>query len=201
MIICGANSTRVGTELLHQGCPTCGKQLTVTISVYQRYAHLFRVPFIPIGKTGRSQCDHCKDLLNDQQMPGSLKKAYGKVKSRYKAPWWTYTGLALICVAIAGGIISERAENHKNAAMITAPETGDILEIRVAGGSYTLYKVQKIVGDSAYILLNQYETNKISGLHTIRGKGASAFLQTPVGFTKKDLKLLFDKGMILDIER
>ena len=201
MIIYGWKSTHLKQELLAQGCPTCGKHNTITMAVFQRYAHIFWIPLIPIGKQGVSRCQHCGDTLDHTQMPSSLKKTYGEVKTRSKVPLWTFSGLAILSGLVIAGVVNGRQKTARNEAMIAAPHEGDILEVKIKSDSYTLYKVADITADSAYLLMNQYETNKASGLSTIKGKGASAFLTTPVGFGRKELKSLFDQGMIIDIER
>jgi hypothetical protein len=68
--------------------------------VFQRYAHIFWIPFFPIGKTGASQCGHCKQVLKEKEMPSSLKMAFDDVKSRTKTPYWTFAGVAIIVVLI-----------------------------------------------------------------------------------------------------
>ncbi|MCK7554507.1 hypothetical protein MKQ70_05605 [Chitinophaga sedimenti] len=134
-------------------------------------------------------------------MPSSLKTAYNKVKQPIRAPAWTYTGIILALGIIATGFISDQRETVRTASRVVAPEAGDVLAVKRGGGTYTLYKVQNTTADSAYLLMNQFETDQESGLNVIKGKGPSAYLPAPVGFSRKDLKIWLDQGLIVGVER
>lgn len=70
----------------------------MNVYVFQRYAHIFWIPFVPIGKTGASQCSHCKQVLKLKQMPGPLRLAYDNVALRTKIPFWTFIGAGLVAL-------------------------------------------------------------------------------------------------------
>ncbi|HEY6503901.1 MAG TPA: hypothetical protein VIZ28_08005 [Chitinophagaceae bacterium] len=200
MIIYGTKATLLTKETVVEKCQNCGKINTVEISVFQKYAHVFWIPFFPIGKTGISQCQHCKEALKLKEMPEPLRVSYSNLKQQLKAPIWTFSGLALVAVLITWGIVSEKQNDARNAKLIQAPQKGDIFEVR-SGSNYTLYKVQQVLGDTVYILYNQYETNKISGLADLKKKGNTGFADIAEPFLKKEIKAMFDDGDIIDIDR
>ena len=82
-----------------------------------------------------------------------------------------------------------------------APQSGDIFEIKTRDNQYTLYKVENIEGDSAFIRANQFESNKISGLADLKRKGEGAYSEFVFPVAKTELKQMLEKGEILDIER
>jgi hypothetical protein len=66
--------------------------------LFQRYAHVFWIPLFPIGKTGVSQCSHCKQILKLKEMPFALRLSYENMKSQTTTPFWVFSGSAVIAV-------------------------------------------------------------------------------------------------------
>jgi len=198
MLIYGTKNKEIAKEHLIDKCPQCGTQNSIDMYVFQRYAHVFWIPFFPIGKTGVSQCDHCKQVLKLKEMPSSMRTAYDNLKAQTKTPIWTFAGLALVAVLITIIIISDKKKAAKNAQLILTPQTGDIFEIKTKDNQYTLYKVNQVAGDSVFVQVNNYETNKISGLDDLKKKDYS---QDVFGFSKAELKQMLEKGEIIDIDR
>ena len=201
MIIYGSKTKQLAKEVLTDKCPNCGTQNSVELYVFQKYAHVFWIPFLPLGKTAVSQCDHCKQVLKLKEMPSSLKTSYENLKSQTKTPIWTFSGLAIVAVLITIGILNDKKNDEKNAKLVLAPQSGDIFEIKTKENQYTLYKVENIAGDSAFIRINQFETNKVSGLADLKSKGESGYSEDVFSFSKTELKVMLEKGEILDIQR
>ena len=198
MIIYGTKTKELAKEHLIDKCPNCGTQNSIDMHVFQKYAHVFWIPFFPVGKTGVSQCDHCKQVLKLKEMPSSLRTAYDNLKVQTKTPIWTFAGLALVAALITIIIISDKKKAEKNAQLILTPQTGDIFEIKTKDNQYTLYKVYQVEGDSVFVQVNNYETNKITGLDDLKKKDYS---EDVLGFSKTELKQMLEKGEIIDIDR
>lgn len=201
MIIYGSKATQVVTENLTDKCSSCGTQNSIRITVFQKYAHVFWIPFFPIGKTGVTECSHCKQVLHKKEFTGNLNRSYETLKSNSKTPIWTFSGLALLSGLLIFGIISSKVNDEKNAKLILTPQKGDIYEVKMDYKQYTLYKVDNVVGDTVFVLVNQYETNKITGLTDIKNKGDQSFIQEPLPLLKTELNSMFEKGKIIDIDR
>jgi hypothetical protein len=182
-------------------CPNCGNHKTLEMHVYQKYAHVFWIPFFPIGKTAVSECNYCKHVLKLRQMPDSLSRAYHNLKGQTKTPLWTFSGLVLLAVLITVGVVSDRKNNEKNARLISSPKSGDVFEVKTKENQYTLYKVEDIEGDSALVRINQYETNRATGLADLKTKGESAYSDDLYSFSKTELRIMLENGEILDVER
>lgn len=198
MIIYGSRSKELAKEILMDKCQSCGKSNSIDMHVFQKYAHVFWIPFFPLGKTGVSQCDHCKQVLKLKEMPASLKASYENLKSQAKTPIWMFSGLALIAVLVTLVTINEKKKGEKNAQLILAPKVGDIFEIKTKDNHYTLYKVDQVQGDSVFVQPNNYEVNKMTGLNDLKMKEYSSDIY---GLSKADLKKMLEEGEILDIDR
>ncbi len=201
MIIYGSRAKLIAKEIVPGKCPHCGTLNSVEMNVFQRYAHVFWIPFFPVGKTGVSQCDHCKQVLKLKEMPADLRLTYDNLKGQAKKPVWMYTGLGLLAVLVTIGVISSKAQDEKNAKLIQEPRNGDVYEIKNNSRQYTLYKVAQVKGDSVFVYMNEYASNKLSGLSDIKRKGPGAYTEEMEPFTKAELKKMLDEGEIMDIER
>ena len=201
MIIYGSKASHMATENVNETCSGCGTPNSLLMTVFQRYAHVFWIPVFPIGKVGVSQCSHCKQVLQKKEFSRNLSTSYEALKSKTKTPIWSFSGLAVLTVLIAWGVVTGKQNDEKNAAFILAPQHGDIYEVKNDRKQYTLFKVESVVGDTVFVLPNQYETNKISGLSDIKLKGNEAYVSEPLSILKAELKGMLDKGEIIDIDR
>ena len=201
MIIYGSRATEIAKAALTEKCPNCATQNSIDMYVFQKYAHIFWIPFFPIGKTAVSQCSNCKQVLKLKEMPPVLSGAYENLKGQGKTPIWTFSGLALVAVLITIGVISDKNKDERNAKIILTPRQGDIFEIRTKENQFTLYKVEAIQGDSVIISTNKFETDKLSGVADIKSKGPTAWSEEQYAFSKSELKTMLEKGEILDIDR
>jgi zinc-ribbon family len=198
MIIYGTNSKQIGKEILFDKCSNCGTSNTIEMYAFQKYAHVFWIPIFPIGKTGISQCDHCKQILKLEEMPAELKGAYDSLRLRSKTPIWVFSGLVVIAVLIGVGIIFSNNRNKENAQWILDPKVGDVYEIKTANRQYTLAKIHSVVGDSVNIQFNAYETDKESGISQLNGKPYNDEIYV---YAKSELKMKLETREIIDIER
>ena len=201
MLIYGSKSTQIASEIINDKCPSCGLPNSIRMTVFQKYAHLYWIPFFPIGKTATTRCSHCKQCLEKDEFTENLKNRYAILKINSKMPIWTFSGLALLTVLIFWGITSLNSLKERNAKLILIPQKGDIYHIKINYNQYTLYKVDNVVGDTVYVLLNQYVTTKSSGLIALKNGGDESFAQILLPIVKTELKSMFDKGKIIDIDR
>lgn len=201
MIIYGTRAVQTAKEVVTDKCTNCGAVASIDMHVFQKYAHVFWIPFFPVSKTGVSQCDKCKQVLKPEQMPAALRDSYGELKTRSKTPVWMFAGLALVAVLIVAAFVFESNKTEKNAKLIQSPQKGDIFEIRTKDYQYTLYKVDYVQKDSVFVFINNYETNKSSGLTDILLKGDKAFSEDVYGYTRAELKEMLASGEIIDIKR
>ena len=91
MIIYGTKAKEILSEHVTDKCANCNTQNNIDIHVFQKYAHVFWIPFFPMSKTGLSRCEHCKQMLNPKEMPPNLLNAYETLKSSVKPPVWMWS--------------------------------------------------------------------------------------------------------------
>lgn len=201
MIFYGSKATQIGTESLFDKCSNCGTPNSLEMVVFQRYAHVYWIPLFPIGKTGATQCSNCKQVLQKKEFSENLKASYNNLKSGSKTPVWTFSGIALIALLITWGSVVGKQNDKKYAEFIENPMRGDIYEVKLANKHYTLFKVDKVVGDTVFLFMNEYETNKSRGLSELKRKGQKSFIQEHVPMLKADLKIRLEEGEIIRVER
>lgn len=102
MIIFGTRSASLkASQEEDYDCNYCKTEKSVRFYFFQRYIHIFWIPFIPIGKTGSSVCSHCKQVLEVQQMPESQKQTFISIKKDLKTPLSYKIALILLIALIA----------------------------------------------------------------------------------------------------
>jgi hypothetical protein len=170
MIIYGMRASLRKTEPIADNCPNCNTSGSVQMNVFQRYAHIFWIPMFPIGKTGVSQCLHCRQILKLKEMPASVKLGYDNLKTHAKIPVWTFSGLLLIALTIVGFSIADKQKATKVNHMITSLKKDDILEVKIKDNEFTLFKVDHVAGNMVYIAINKYQTNMETGISDLKDK-------------------------------
>ncbi|QEM04188.1 hypothetical protein DIU31_011955 [Mucilaginibacter rubeus] len=201
MIIYGIKAKLLKAEITSDTCPNCNTGNSIQMNVFQRWAHIFWIPFFPIGKTGVSQCLRCRQVLKLKEMPASLKLSYDNIKSQTTIPVWTFAGCFLIVIGSIFFYISEKQKAKKVNQWVLSPQKNDVFHIKLKNDHYTLYRVNKVSGDSVYLALNKYESDREEGLDDIAAKGDTAYDNAQQGIAKPFLVEMAKEGSILDIER
>ncbi len=199
MIIYGTKATLCKSEYIFEPCPNCRTANSMQMSVFQRYAHVFWIPFFPIGKTGVSVCSNCRQVLKLDQMPPSLRLSYDNIKTNTRIPIWTFAGVILVAIGVIAIIVSEKQKDEKVSKLILSPKKDDVFEIKLKDNEYTLYKVQMVVGDTTYFFANKYQTNQETGLSDLSAKEFDTSMI--YGLSKSKLIEMNKNDEIIDIDR
>lgn len=97
MIIFGGKSSPIGHFLAPDSkCDYCEQEGSQVISVIGNYAHVFWIPFFPIGRDVFAECMHCKRTLRQTEFSPELKQIYENNKNNVHRPMWHWFGLGLI---------------------------------------------------------------------------------------------------------
>ncbi len=203
MIVYGNKATKTGHQnLFGTKCSHCGTKDSLEMYTFSRYFHLFWIPVFPYKKEAVTQCNHCKQVLNKKEFHSELLSQYEEMKATAKTPYWQYIGLLIFGGLILLLVNSIREDDKRDKAYLAAPKAGDIYEIKTTDGAYTLYKVSQVTTDSVYVLFNQFQSNKQSGLSQEKMTAASSFIQEdPMPIAKKDLAAMKEKGEIQGVNR
>ncbi len=200
MIIFGSNSSHLKSEHLTEvACPHCNESDCVDISVFGKYAHVFWIPVFPMGKSGASQCQHCKQTLKEKEMPQTFKSAFSTFKSQLKTPFWHFSGLLIIALFVGWMAFAGSKNKKDNQAFINSPQVGDVYEYKTEGDYYSLMKVTEVSSQEIVFVTNKFEVARSSKLYTI--DKAENFLEEEYQISRQDLQDLYLNGDIVDVNR
>lgn len=198
LYLIGHKSIPLKTETVFEKCTCCGSENSVTVTVYQKYVFFFWIPFLPAGKTGISECSVCKQVLQEKAMPENLRATYQRLKSESRIPIWMFSGAVLLVLLIGYLTLQENKRKEASAKMIEAPAVGDVLEVKNKDKQYTLTKIIDIKKDSIFLISSNYLSADLTGLASLKD---STYGSEVSYVSKADLKALFDKGEILNVDR
>lgn len=198
LYLIGHKSILLNKETVTDKCNCCGSINSVTVNVYQKYVFFFWIPFLPAGKTGISECAVCKQVLEEKAMPENLRDAYQRLKAASRIPVWMFSGAVLFTLLIGYMQLQENNKKQASAKMIETPAVDDVLEVKNKEKQYTLVKIIDIKNDSIFLVSSKYQSSDNSGLAALKD---SAYGTEIAYISKADLKALFKKGEVLNVER
>jgi hypothetical protein len=200
MIIYGSRASHLkSVHLQNESCPNCNQQGSVTLSTFTRYAHIFWIPLFSVGRFSVSQCGHCKQALEQKQMPAQIAAHHHRNLAETRLPLWQFTGLALIAVLVAFGVYGSAADKEQQAAFLKNPMAGDVYELKTKSGSYTTFKIVNVKPDTVEVRFNDYETNKITGISTIDIE--ENYSDTTYVLPAVTIREMFAAGEVVDVNR
>ena len=177
----------------HQ-CENC-KEFDLTIKVYKDYFHVYFIPFAATGvKSSVIHCNSCGSRV----LSGSLSKEY---ESKTKIPFYLYCGLILVALFVLSMFAVSAWGQHERSTYISNPKVGDVYLIKKEAkgqDEYNFVRVKRIDGDSVIA----YDGHLIYLSFTSSFSPEDYFdTGEEVGYTKFQLKQLFEKGTIETIYR
>ncbi|MDO6600590.1 hypothetical protein [Tenacibaculum sp. 1_MG-2023] len=201
MIFYGTKGSHLNSE--RKGgikCDNCNEITNHNISVYGQYGYLYWIPVFPMGKKVFSECTNCKVTNDFKGMNEKLRNASTDVKRNTKTPIWYWSGLAIITLLIAFAIYSAKEHDKDVENYILNPAKGDVIEFKnKESGYYSTLRIESLSKDSIYVIQNNYETDKISGISDI-DKDKNYTTET-YSLGKDEIQSLFDEGIFYDINR
>jgi hypothetical protein len=198
LYIIGHKSIPTQSEVIPEKCAYCGTEHSVKVSVFQKYVFWFWIPFLPAGKTGISECEICKKVLSEKEMPENILSVYYRLKMNARIPIWMFSGVFLFMLILGYWQLQDRNKKNYSAQLVAAPAIGDVLEVKNKDKQYTLTKVIDIKKDSIFLISSNYQTTEESGLASLMDSSYSDEISY---ISKADLKTLFNKGDILQVNR
>jgi len=96
MVIIGHKSILLASEPLKNLCSACSSMQQHELQIYQKYVHLFWIPFLPAGKTGYCECKQCGKVEKQDEIDSNLQDQCYNLKQQVKAPIWMYSGAVII---------------------------------------------------------------------------------------------------------
>lgn len=200
MIIYGNKSVHVKSlELKSKTCEQCNTPRTMSLHLFSRHAHVFWIPTFPLGKKGYIQCEHCKSVLESDEMPDTIKREYDLFKRDAKTPIWQFSGLALIAILAVFITYNIQQNNENRLLYIANPIEGDVYKYKTDNQMYSSLKISNVSKDSVFVLQNQFETDKRKGVYKIDKE--ENYAQSNYGISKEAINNMFNEGIIYDVKR
>lgn len=178
MIIYGKKARAIHQEPISVSCEHCKNLNTVSIVVFQKYFHLFWIPFFPLRKATISVCSHCKQELSEKEFPTEYRIQADEIKRASKTPKWTFSLLFIFVIVFIWGKYESNQHLKEIDVLLKNPKVGQVYEIEDAANNYTIYKICKIENGMVYFAKSILSVNKLSELHKIKEMGESVFSDT-----------------------
>jgi hypothetical protein len=203
MIFYGTRSSNIKNgELRNVTCPHCQTNVSMNYSVYSKYAHIYWIPFFPIGKTNIIECRSCKASYDLATVDQSIKEKFKKEQEQNpaKTPLTHYSLLMGIGVLMILGTISVFKDSSDTEEFAKNPKVGDVFYEALSNGHFSTSKITKITKDSILVLQNNKESVEKKNVSTQSAEEANFTMEW--GFSKKKYTELATKGdSIYRIER
>ena len=173
-VVYGSKAKHLGSkELPNAECPECHEKGLI-LSVFQKYFHIFWIPFIGYKKTGQSTCPHCKHSEEKKNFSPSLQEEYSHLNSEYRTPPYMFSGLVLVSLLIAFVSYSNSQDKKAMASYAAEPQVGDLHIIKDESQPeypYSLYKLIEVTEDSIYFVYSDMVYNQTRGFTEDIDKG------------------------------
>lgn len=202
MIFFGTRSSNINNgQIINVDCPNCETNSTMIYSVFEKYAHVYWIPFFPIGRKTVTECNSCKRTFELKELSETIKNKIvrEKEKSNFKSPIWMFSGLFVVVGIVLFSIYNSQETEKNIATYIKNPKVGDIYEIQMGLSNYSTMRLDKISKDSIYFTYNDYITDSSTGIDEI-DIDKNYTTQKDVT-TKKALAEMHKKETILSINR
>lgn len=186
--------------LLNASCPNCNSSSSLQLTVWLKYFTLYWIPFLPLKKKGEIICTSCKtEFKPDDVVDGKFE--YGVLKSKSRAPIWTYTGMFLLVVILFISINGWIRSQEQIKTYLENPKVGDRYAFREAPGDFTLYKVTIVTKDSIYYLKHKTHVNLSKYLKPMYEDGVNEYNTFVLAVARTELMEWYEKGWVRKVIR
>ncbi len=197
---------RVGIKTIDSlcRCDNCKKSGEIKIQSQCEYFHLmYLIPLFSLGKSSKSKCINCGEVLNYIQMPYNLKCEAKALEERSKVPIWHHSGVFILITFILYLVfilpVSIKQDKENDKIFIEQPILNDIYIYYTDDKKYTLLKVDSISDDTIYILENLFSTKMMSDIETL--DKLENYQEWRYEISKNDLKKLHSENHIIKVIR
>lgn len=201
MIIFGLRSGNTRQrELSSYDCSHCHTKQSVQFYFFVRYFHIFWIPVFPLYRSGGSQCSHCKQVLERSQMPPAMVHDYGIARKNVKIPLKFFSGLVIAAIFLGAVILAVITDSNNTRNWLQQPQAGDVYEIK-ENGTYTLYRIQQVKGDTLVMNPYEYNADRASALRKLKKTYPDAYSAEEIPMVKSELAALYAERALRKIER
>lgn len=201
MIFYGTKGSHLNTQKTKPAkCNNCNEITPHMVSVYGKYGYLYWIPVFPMSKKVFSECTNCNATFEFKEMGSELKDISKDIKNNTKTPLWYWSGLAIIALLIAIGYYYSVEHDKDVVNYIKEPKVGDVIEFKNTDTYYySTLKIARVTNDSIFVIQNNYETDKKSGVYKIDKE--KNYTTEPFGIARNEIQKMFDEKIFYDINR
>jgi len=199
MIIFGVKEKHLLTEPLNDKCPKCDSDNSLTMEVSVDCFDIFWIPFCALAKRISVKCSQCDFNSNLYFLNQHFKEKYEKLKPSIQTPKYLFTGSVLALLAIVFLVFRGIEKDKRTEEYIHTPMVGDIYEVKSVNNRYSLNMIVKVIGDSVFMCLHKYETDRkydLKDFDRAKDFGEDIYL-----YFKDELIKLYKQGLVLSVER
>lgn len=204
MIFYGTNSSNLDSGTLQNvQCPHCDNVTTFSYDVFGRYAYVYWIPFFPLGKTSVAECSHCKATYKIDNNVPEIKKAFDRKMevNPVKTPIKHFSFSFILGIIVVGSILYGMKTDSDTSDFAQAPKVDDIYLEVTTSGKYSCSKITKVTKDSIYVMQNNIEYDKKSGVSKLVDGTEGAF-DMPYQMSVKEYQDLVKEGKtIYEVKR
>lgn len=198
LIYYGTGSKHIATEVVVVRCDQCSKTTPHEILVFQKYGHLYGLPFVPASKETVSRCTICRTRLREYEMTPAIASHSKEIRNKTRTRWWTFVGFLVVGILISTIVLTASMERNKNSSSIANCKPGQIYTIDLEYGYHTLVKIDRINGDTVFLILNSHEVSSLTGVDDLAYIGN--FTSEPFPVLKYELIKMAQDGDLSDFK-
>jgi hypothetical protein len=138
----------------------------LTFIAYQKYAHIYWIPFFPLRKQIFLKCAKCNHLVERKDMTGEEKAAIAGPVSKARTPVWTFSFCAVLALIVGIGLQVEKKHQAQTLAYHQDPRAGDLVVLHGQtdpAHPFLVMRVNKIEGDSLDLSFSNYAYTTLDG--------------------------------------
>jgi zinc-ribbon family len=195
MIFYGTRSSNIKNgEIRNVTCPHCQANVSMNYNVFGKYAHIYWIPFFPMGKTNIVECRSCKASYDVATVDQSIKDKFKKEQEQNptKTPLTHFSLLFLFGIGILFAVYFGLKGESDTKEFAKNPKVGDVFYEALANGHFSTSKISKITKDSIYVLQNNKESIKKKDVSKQSAEEANFTMEW--AFSKKKYNELATKG-------
>ncbi|MDQ6469523.1 zinc-ribbon domain-containing protein [Flavobacterium sp. LHD-80] len=199
MIFYGTKSTHIKNDRISNvDCPQCNTAVSMNYSVYEKYAHIYWIPFFPIKKLTFAECNSCKKTFEQKDFSSPIKQKIHYSMGRISSPLWMYSGVFIIAALFLFGMYSTVQKGKDTSDFIKDPKAGDVYFLDSNKGFYTSVKVSEVSKDSLTIFLNDMEIDNKTNIDKI---DVEKNYKNKSVVAKKEMLKLYSENKIFEVKR
>lgn len=199
MIFYGTKSSNIRNgQFTNIVCPNCEQQVSMIYSVYQKYVHIYWIPFVPIKQLTFTECNSCKKTFEDKELNAVTLDRLHRAKGVIKTSISNYTGLMILAGIIGFAFFNIALTKYSSNSLVKDPKVGDVYYINASDGFYTTLKTDQVLKDSVIVYANEMEIDKKWEMEKI---DLDKYYKSKRIIAKKDLQNLVDEEKIFEVIR